>query len=298
MKKLAKFCFSCTLLLFFIKSYGQVETKVIKFNVPSITDLSFENEYALIYFDKKAIIPKLKLISQNYIYLNKNEKLEVENSIEYLRNATKLVKIKMDESENLNSNLKSLSNLMFSYFQMGIILHEGEKCKIYNKEKKTFVNTLKYKYDFLSKSYIYSFVGSDTYFFEPEMVIKAEGPTDIISVERHEEKSADDVYEAVEIPPRPKPNMESYVKYISDNIQYPKAALENKIQGKVFVKFVVNKNGELSDFLIFKGLGNGCDDEAIRVLKAGPSWIPGELKSGTGPVRILYIFPVIFSLQK
>jgi TonB family protein len=68
----------------------------------------------------------------------------------------------------------------------------------------------------------------------------------------------------------------SFNKYLEKNVNYPKAALENKIEGKVTVQFTVETNGELTDFRILKALGYGCDEELIRLIKEGPEWIPSK----------------------
>lgn len=74
-------------------------------------------------------------------------------------------------------------------------------------------------------------------------------------------------------------------------------AAENNIQGKVFLSFVVEKNGELTDIqLAGKKLGGGTDEEAIRVLKASPKWTPG-IQNGK-PVRVKYNIPISFTLSQ
>lgn len=62
--------------------------------------------------------------------------------------------------------------------------------------------------------------------------------------------------------------------YIGDNLRYPQDALDNKVEGKVLVKFIVNENGSISDVEVIKGIGYGCDEEAIRIVSQMPPWIP------------------------
>ena len=78
--------------------------------------------------------------------------------------------------------------------------------------------------------------------------------------------------------------------------QYPEAAIKKRKQGKVFVSFVVNTDGSLSDLQILKGIRYGCDAEAIRVMKAMPNWIPGH-QSGR-PVAVKYNLPISFQLSE
>lgn len=67
---------------------------------------------------------------------------------------------------------------------------------------------------------------------------------------------------------------ESFQDYLRANMIYPKIALDNKIEGSVTVEFSVNKEGQLSDFSVIKGIGYGCDEELIRLIKSGPQWTP------------------------
>lgn len=83
-------------------------------------------------------------------------------------------------------------------------------------------------------------------------------------------------------------------KFIGENIKYPAQAQKAKVEGKVFVKFVVEKDGSTSNFSILKGIGSGCDEETIRVVKKMPAWKPGKHKGEI--VRTYLIFPVQFVL--
>ncbi len=84
-------------------------------------------------------------------------------------------------------------------------------------------------------------------------------------------------------------------KYLAYNIRYPEAAYLSEIQGRVIVSFVVAKDGTLKDFNIKKGVSTDLDNEAIRVLKTMPKWIPGENEKGE-PVASMFTLPVTFRL--
>ncbi len=84
-------------------------------------------------------------------------------------------------------------------------------------------------------------------------------------------------------------------KYISNNIKYPAAARQNNIQGKVYLSFIVEKDGSINDIKVKQGIGSGCDEEAIRVLRSSPKWKPGMIKGS--PVRTYCILPVTFQLE-
>jgi protein TonB len=72
-------------------------------------------------------------------------------------------------------------------------------------------------------------------------------------------------------------------------------AKESGIQGTVYVTFVVEKDGSITDVRVLRGIGGGCDEEAVRVVKNSPKWSPGKQRGK--PVRVQYNLPVKFILQ-
>ena len=88
---------------------------------------------------------------------------------------------------------------------------------------------------------------------------------------------------------------ENLYKYLGSNIKYPHEALENGIQGTVVVKFVVEKDGSISNVKAVRKIGGGCDEEAVRVVKRMPRWKPGK-QSGK-PVRTEFTLPIQFKLK-
>ncbi len=84
-------------------------------------------------------------------------------------------------------------------------------------------------------------------------------------------------------------------KFIATSIKYPVIAQENGIQGKVFVNFVVGKDGSISGAKIARGVDPSLDKEALRVVNSLPKWKPG--KQGGKPVRVSYTVPINFVLQ-
>ncbi len=83
------------------------------------------------------------------------------------------------------------------------------------------------------------------------------------------------VFNIVEEPPRFPGGMKVLGEFIRYYMQYPKEAMDNNIKGKVIIEFSVNLDGSTSDYKVTKSLGYGCDEEAIRVLKLLPDWVPG-----------------------
>ncbi|UOE48939.1 TonB family protein [Mucilaginibacter sp. SMC90] len=102
------------------------------------------------------------------------------------------------------------------------------------------------------------------------------------------------VFTSVEQVPEFKGGINAFGKFLMTNIRYPKEAHDKNIQGRVIATFVVEKDGALSDIKILRGIGYGCDEEALRVLKLSPEWKPG-IQNGK-PVRVQYSVPISFTL--
>ncbi len=85
------------------------------------------------------------------------------------------------------------------------------------------------------------------------------------------------------------------MEYVAKNIKYPQIARETGIQGRVFVGFVVEPDGSISNVKLLRGIGGGCDEEAMRVIKSLPKWKPGKQRGKA--VRVSYQIPVYFKLQ-
>ena len=85
-------------------------------------------------------------------------------------------------------------------------------------------------------------------------------------------------------------------EFLAKNIKYPAAASRANVEGKVFVQFVIGKSGEISDIKILKGIGFGCDAEAVRVVSLMPAWRPAQQSGQT--VAMLYNLPISFMIAK
>lgn len=88
---------------------------------------------------------------------------------------------------------------------------------------------------------------------------------------------------------------QALINYIAKNTKYPAIARENNIEGRVFISFVVEKDGSISNVDVIRGIGGGCDEEAKRVIKSLPSFAPG--KQNGRAVRVQYNVPVNFKLM-
>ena len=109
-----------------------------------------------------------------------------------------------------------------------------------------------------------------------------------------EPEPADIIFNFVEEFATPKGGNQAFYKHVSDNIKYPPQARRTGIEGKVFVQFVICKDGSVCDVKVVKGIGGGCDEEAVRVVQSAPAWNPGKQRGK--PVKQRFTFPVVFKL--
>ena len=86
------------------------------------------------------------------------------------------------------------------------------------------------------------------------------------------------------------------MEWISDNIMYPSEAKENNIEGRVIVKFVVEKDGSITGITVAKSVDESLDAEAMRLINKMPQWLPAQ--NDNTPVRSYYTLPVTFKLPK
>ena len=110
-----------------------------------------------------------------------------------------------------------------------------------------------------------------------------------------EEVVEQEIFQIVEEMPAFPGGEQKLMEYVAKNIKYPQIARETGIQGRVFVGFVVEPDGSISNVKLLRGIGGGCDEEAMRVIKSLPKWKPGKQRGK--PVRVSYQIPVFFKLQ-
>jgi protein TonB len=124
-----------------------------------------------------------------------------------------------------------------------------------------------------------------------ELVIEQVIESDIGDVE---EEDTEEIFVIVEDAPMPIGGMAAFYKYVNENIKYPKQALILKLEGRVFIQFVVGKEGSLTDVTVIRGIGGGCDQEAMRVVKGAPRWKPGKQRGK--PVKVKMVLPITFKI--
>ncbi|PXV64372.1 protein TonB [Dysgonomonas alginatilytica] len=104
------------------------------------------------------------------------------------------------------------------------------------------------------------------------------------------------IHDIVEVMPQFPGGMSELMRYLGANIKYPTIAAENDIEGRVVLKFVVGKDGTISNIQVIRPLDPSCDKEAVRVVKMMSKWIPG-MQNGH-PVAVYFTLPVLFKLQR
>jgi periplasmic protein TonB len=119
-------------------------------------------------------------------------------------------------------------------------------------------------------------------------------PETVIVEAKVEEEETDQIFTVVEESAAPKGGMAAFYKYVSEKMKYPAQARRMGTEGRVFVEFIVGKDGSISDVRAVRGIGGGCDEEAVRVLQSAPSWTPGKQRGK--PVKQKMVIPIIFKL--
>ena len=104
-----------------------------------------------------------------------------------------------------------------------------------------------------------------------------------------------EIFTVVEQPPQYPGGLPALSAYLSANLTYPKKAAKKNIQGTVYVNFVVNSVGKVSEVKVLQGIGYGCDEEAARVVKKMSDWVPGT--QGGRNVNVRYNLPIKFKLK-
>ncbi len=116
-----------------------------------------------------------------------------------------------------------------------------------------------------------------------------------VKIDDEEEEDEQIIFQVVENDPEFPGGLEALMKYLKQNIKYPQLARENNITGRVFVTFVVEKDGSVTGVRVLRDIGGGCGQEAVRVVKSMPKWTPGKQRGKA--VRVQYNLPVNFSLH-
>ena len=206
----------------------------------------------------KLIIERMKedsvQIQKEFLLLDSTLNLKIFN----LNNQINILKVEKNKMQNiLNKQTKELNSLRPPPEEVEVIGEEGIRIDLPN----------------------------------PEQIICCVTPEINVEIE---EEGQEQIFDIVEENPEFKGGMEELYKFFGKHLKYPKKAKENGIEGKVFVQFVVLKNGEIRDVKILKGAHEMLDKEAIRVIKMMPKWIPGKQRGKE--VNSRFTLPVRFKI--
>lgn len=116
----------------------------------------------------------------------------------------------------------------------------------------------------------------------------------VAPVEAIEKEESDEIFMIVEEQPQFPGGTGEFMKFVVANMRYPRQARSMGVEGKVFIKAVVGKDGKLTDLEVMKGIGAGCDEEALRVVGQSPPWKPGRQRGRE--VRTRIVIPLVFKL--
>lgn len=132
---------------------------------------------------------------------------------------------------------------------------------------------------------------------EPDVDLDIEVTIDTIieEVVKPKEEEVDEVVDIVEDDPQFPGGIQAFYKYVRENMKYPSQARKMGVEGRVFIQFVVDEKGNLSEVKAIKGIGAGCDEEAERVLRESPRFIPGKQRGR--PVKVRMVMPIVFKLH-
>jgi periplasmic protein TonB len=115
-----------------------------------------------------------------------------------------------------------------------------------------------------------------------------------IEIPKIVEEESDEIFLVVEENAQPKGGISEFYRYVSENVKYPAQARRLRVEGKVFVEFVVGKDGKIFDAYAVKGIGAGCDEEAVRIIMSAPAWNPAKQRGK--PVKQRLVLPITFKL--
>src|SRR6478609_39972 len=117
---------------------------------------------------------------------------------------------------------------------------------------------------------------------------------EVVVVAEEPKEEVEEIFTIVEEPASPKGGMPAFYKYVGEKVKYPAQARRMGIEGKVFVEFVIGKDGSISEVKAVKGIGAGCDEEAVRIVQGAPSWTPGKQRGKAVKQRM--VLPITFKL--
>jgi protein TonB len=127
--------------------------------------------------------------------------------------------------------------------------------------------------------------------FTEEKVIEQQ----VFTIEKKEEV-IDEIFDVFDLEQQPEPvgGITAFYDYVSKNIKYPASARRMGVEGKVFLLFIIDTDGSITNVEVIKGIHPDCDAEAVRVVSSAPKWVPGKQRGR--PVKVRMRLPITFKL--
>lgn len=222
------------------------------------------------------------------------------NAVKFLKDSKKVDLI--ESNKKVSENEQVLTQLM----QEKIILNLMTKgmVEVIRRSDDKKQQIIFYEIESLKSGDKYQFLFNDgksffTAYSQPVKTAVNSAPEEVVfddSEQIQDDGDEDKIFTIIEEQPDPIGGMTLFQDYLIKNLKYPKKAKKEKLEGISFISFVVDADGSLSEFTAVKGLSPECDQEAIRLIKAGGNWKPGKQNGKARKVR--FVLPVKFKLSK
>jgi TonB family protein len=271
------------------------ETKII-LKAPAsneITVIFNDAKDASMQVSKKDFLTAYDLYKSNYFErLADSTKQRYDKAIAFLKNKKS---IKISLSETRKGNMQSLVEIVNNSVGADL-LNQGAAKVFVNGKAIDFINSRSLIPSPEAAYWTYSDPNDQKFFYGAMFGSTAGAVIEVMfSVPEDEAVDVNKVFFLVEEQPEPDGiSMPEYLKIVQSKIVYPKEAVDMKVDGSVFVEFIVNQDGTLSNFKTVKGKGFGLDEEATRVIKEGPKWKPGKQRGQV--VRVKFVLLIKFVL--
>ena len=219
--------------------------------------------------------------------LNKTYKKYISDNHEYMADAVALQKEDSSTYTNLliRQSLSDAQLSMASYFSKPSILNRINMMK-------TTQTTKRKMYLALAMTFVISALIACDYQAEEEIAVIEDTKT---QAEAIQDVDGQTIFSIVEEEAEPAAGIQDFYDFIGENMDYPQKAKEAGAEGAVFLQFVIEKDGSITNITPVKGIGYGCDEAAIAAMAAYGKWLPG--KQGGEPVRTRRIIPIRFILN-
>lgn len=282
--KLTSLSSSLLPLFFFTACIAAAQDKRVELSPPAVSHLIYENDRGKIGFGKEDFIAEYSSFKQDYFgKLDAATIDRYEKAIRYFKKSKH--PIHLWDSVVTPVELLSIKELLKN--RVGVVLLNQGKAAVWE-------NYSQKQLTWITSSREPSLPEGDHYVYETANVVgifigSAYG---IHTPEGDEVKNKYKVFTRVETAASPLGGMTAYYQYLAEHRIYPEQAKKEGIEGKVLVEFVVLTDGTLEGFKVVKGLGGGCDEEAMRLIRDGPKWSPGT--QDRVKVKQRFVLPVAF----